>query len=124
MWAFRLFTRVRCCPSSSQTRGARRAQRSGRPSITSLRYTHVRRVTKLDYDMTFVDLVEFDGIAPYSYSEELPYDDMLDQHTAGVQERTEDSPIVVVAALPRADSPSADRYVAERQGDGVDNGAR
>ena len=94
------------------------AQRSGRPSITSLaRYTHVRRVTKLDYDMTFVDLVEFDGIAPYSYSEELPYDDMLDQHTAGVQERTEDSPIVVVAALPRADSPSADRYVAERQGE-------
>merc|ERR1712216_1031469 len=30
--------------------------------------------------------------------------------------RTTDNPVLVVAALPRADSPSGDRYVAEREG--------
>merc|ERR1712060_54331 len=77
---------------------------------------HVRRVAKLGYNLTWVDLVEVDGIAPYTYSEELPYDDMLDQHRSGVQERTADSPVLVVAALPRADSPSAKQYVDEREG--------
>ena len=24
-----------------------------------------------------------DGVAPYTYSEELPYDDLLDQHASG-----------------------------------------
>ena len=63
-----------------------------------------------------MDLIEVDGLAPYTYSEELPYDDMLDQHRSGVQERTAESPALVVAALPRADSPSAARYAAEREG--------
>ena len=78
---------------------------------------YVRRVKELDYDITWVELIEMDGIAPYTYSEELPYDDLLQQHTPGVQSRTEDNPVVVVAALPRADSPSANRYVAEREGE-------
>eukprot|EP00966_Prymnesium_polylepis_P305605 7062169-Prymnesium_polylepis.1 len=77
---------------------------------------HVRRVAKVGYDVVWVDLMEMDGVAPYTYSEELPYDDMLDQHRSGVQERTDDSPALVVAALPRADSPSANQYVAERRG--------
>jgi len=63
-----------------------------------------------------VDLEEVDGLAPYSYSEELPYDDTLDQHTPGVLERTAESSVLVVAALPRADSPSAGHYMAERSG--------
>ena len=57
-----------------------------------------------------------DGLAPFTYSEELPYDDMLEQHRPGVQERTAEDPVLVVATLPRADSPSVDKYVAERQG--------
>ena len=77
----------------------------------------MRRVQALDYDVTWVELVEMDGVAPYTYSEELPYDDLLQQHTPGVQKRGEDDPAVVVAVLPRADSPSAARYVAERQGE-------
>ena len=79
-----------------------------------------------------MDLIEADGLAPYTYSEELPYDDLLDQHRAGVQHRTQERPALVVAALPRADSPSADRYVAEREGpsawstegDGADRGGQ
>ena len=81
-----------------------------------------------------------DGVAPYTYSEEQPacrcqhlrtlaraiptcacgsrqYDDLLQQHTPGVQTRTEERPVVVIAALPREDSPSAARYVAEREGE-------
>ena len=77
---------------------------------------HVRRVAAHGYDVTWVDLVELDGVAPYSYSEELPYDDLLEQHTPGVLERTEEQPVLTLAALPRADSPSAQRYVAEREG--------
>ena len=77
---------------------------------------YVRPVSKMGYDVVWVDLLEMDGVAPYSYSEELPYDDMLDQHASGVQERTADRPTLVVAALPRADSPSANQYVAERRG--------
>ena len=72
---------------------------------------------ELDYEITWVELLEMDGVSPYTYSEELPYDDLLQQHTSGVQERTADSPILVIAALPRADSPSAARYVAEREGE-------
>jgi len=34
-----------------------------------------------------------------------------------VQSRTPERPMLVVAALPRADSPSAERYVAERKGE-------
>lgn len=64
---------------------------------------------ELDYQMTWVDLIEMDGVAPYTYSEELPYDELLQQHKAGVLERTESKPMLVVAALPRADSPSAAR---------------
>mgnify|MGYP006092377669 CR=1 FL=1 len=78
---------------------------------------HVRRVRELDYDVTWVELIEMDGVAPYTYSEELPYDDLLQQHTPGVQERGDDDPKLVIAVLPRADSPSADRYVAEREGE-------
>ena len=33
-----------------------------------------------------------------------------------MQERTADNPVLVVAALPRADSPFAHQYVAEREG--------
>ena len=68
---------------------------------------YTRRVTELDYDIEWVDLLEMDGVAPYTYSEELPYDELLQQHTPGVQSRNRDDPTVVVAALPRADSPSA-----------------
>ena len=50
----------------------------------------------------WVDLLEFDGLAPYTYSEELPYDDLLQQHQPGVQERTQEQPRLVIAALPRA----------------------
>ena len=78
---------------------------------------YVRRVAELDYDVTWVELIEMDGVSPYTYSEELPYDDLLQQHTPGVQSRNRDDPTVVVAALPRADSPSAKRYVAEREGE-------
>jgi len=78
---------------------------------------YVRRVQSLDYDITWVELLEMDGVAPYTYSEELPYDDLLQQHNPGVQARTEESPIVVIAALPRIDSPSAERYVREREGE-------
>ena len=77
---------------------------------------HVRRVAAHGYDVTWVDLVEVDGVAPYSYSEELPYDELLEQHASGVLERSEEQPVLTVAALPRADSPSAQRYVAEREG--------
>lgn len=65
----------------------------------------------------WVELLEIDGIAPYTYSEELPYDDLLAQHSPGVQQRTAENPVIVVAALPRADSPSAERYVREREGE-------
>lgn len=58
-----------------------------------------------------------DGVAPYTYSEELPYDDLLRQHVPGVQSRTESSPMLVIASLPREDSPSASRYAAERRGE-------
>ena len=77
---------------------------------------YVRRVEKLGYDITWVELWEMDGVAPYTYSEELPYDNLLDQHRSGVLERTEQCPVLTVAALPRADSPSAERYVKEREG--------
>ena len=76
----------------------------------------VRRVAAHGYDVTWVDLVELDGVAAYTYSEELPYDELLEQHAPGVLERTEQCPVLTVAALPRADSPSAQRYVAEREG--------
>lgn len=78
---------------------------------------YVRRVQVLDYDITWVELIEMDGVAPYTYSEELPYDDLLQQHEAGVLTRNKEYPALVVAALPRADSPSADRYVREREGE-------
>ena len=78
---------------------------------------YVRHAAELDYNITWVDLIEVDGVAPYTYSEELPYDDLLQQHVPGVQSRTEGSPTLVIAALPRADSPSAARYVAEREGE-------
>ena len=78
---------------------------------------YVRRAQALDYEVAWVDLLEIDGVAPYSYSEELPYDELLQQHSPGVQSRTAERPILVVAALPRADSPSAERYVAERKGE-------
>ena len=103
----------------------------------------MRRVKALDYEIAWVDLLEIDGVAPYSYSEELPYDELLQQHVPGVhsrpisllylpyisptsphispvpgvQSRTPERPMLVVAALPRADSPSAERYVAERKGE-------
>ena len=78
---------------------------------------YVRRVQALDYEVAWVDLLEIDGVAPYSYSEELPYDELLQQHSPGVQSRTAERPMLVLAALPRADSPSAERYVAEREGE-------
>lgn len=77
---------------------------------------YARCVSDVGYNIAWVDLLEMDGIAPYTYSEELPYDDMLNQHTPGVQSRTSDSPVCVIAALPRSDSPSAAAYVAEREG--------
>ena len=77
---------------------------------------YVRRVEKLGYNITWVELWEMEGVAPYTYSEELPYDNLLDQHRSGVLERTEQCPVLTVAALPRADSPSAERYVKEREG--------
>ena len=49
---------------------------------------YTRRVTELDYDIEWVDLLEMDGVAPYTYSEELPYDALLQQHTPGVLGRT------------------------------------
>ena len=48
--------------------------------------------------------------------QELPFDDLLEQHRSGVLERTDACPELTVAALPRADSLSAQRYVAERHG--------
>jgi len=78
---------------------------------------YVRHVQELDYDVTWVDLIEMDGVAPYTYSEELPYDELLQQHTPGVLSRTPENPVLVIAALPRADSPSAARYVLEREGE-------
>ena len=45
-------------------------------------------MVKMGHDVTWVDLVEWDGLAPYTYSEELAYDEMLDQHVSGVQERS------------------------------------
>lgn len=77
---------------------------------------YVRRVSGLGYEIVWVDLLEMDGVAPYTYSEELPYDEMLQQHVPGVQARSDDSPTLVIAALPRSDSPSAAAYVAEREG--------
>ena len=77
----------------------------------------MREVTELDYGIVWVDLLEMDGVAPHTYSEEQPYDDLLQQHTPGVQTRTDEQPALVVAALPRADSVSADRYVSEREGE-------
>ena len=41
----------------------------------------------------------YSGLAPYTYSEELPYDELLDQHTAGVLERTDERPALTVAVL-------------------------
>ena len=76
----------------------------------------MRRVAELDYDVTWVELIEMDGVSPYTYSKSC-LDDLLQQHTPGVQSRNRDDPTVVVAALPRADSPSAKRYVAEREGE-------
>ena len=55
---------------------------------------YVRRVQVLDYDITWVELIEMDGVAPYTYSEELPYDELLKQHTAGVLERSEGQVVV------------------------------
>lgn len=78
---------------------------------------YVREVAELDYAFVWVDLLEMDGVAPYTYSEELPFDDLLQQHSAGVQERSGEERTLVVAALPRADSPSAARYVREREGE-------
>lgn len=46
---------------------------------------YVRRVSELDYEIVWVDLLEMDGVAPYTYSEELPYDELLQQHAPGVQ---------------------------------------
>ena len=43
----------------------------------------VRRVAAHGYDVTWVDLVELDGVAAYTYSEELPYDELLEQHAPG-----------------------------------------
>jgi len=77
---------------------------------------YVREVRQLDYDVRWVDLLEMDGIAPYTYSEELPYDELLQQHHAGVLERTEEDRALSIAVLPRSDSPSAERYKKERQG--------
>jgi len=85
--------------------------------MVSFESGYVRRVQALDYDITWVELLEMDGVAPYTYSEELPYDDLLQQHTPGVQTRSEEAPILVIATLPRDDSPSAKRYVAEREGE-------
>ena len=87
---------------------------------------YVRRVQALDYEIAWVDLLEIDGVAPYSYSEvrlrvrvrsrptptrrrapkpkpdpkpnphpnahpqphqELPYDELLQQHVPGAQSR-------------------------------------
>lgn len=78
---------------------------------------YVRPVAELDYGIVWVDLLEMDGVAPHTYSEEQPYDDLLQQHTPGVQTRTDEQPALVVAALPRADSISAARYVQEREGE-------
>ena len=36
---------------------------------------------------------------------------------AASQSRTEENPVVVVASLPRADSPSAEKYLKERDGE-------
>lgn len=41
---------------------------------------------------------------------------MLDQHRPGLQHRTPGQPTIVIAALPRADSPSAAEYVDEIRG--------
>lgn len=41
---------------------------------------YVREVSALGYNITWVELLEMDGVAPYTYSEELPYDDLLNQH--------------------------------------------
>ena len=83
---------------------------------------YTRRVTELDYDIEWVDLLEMDGVAPYTYSEELPYDELLQQHTPGVLSRTpgaeeREARRLVIAALPREDSPTAARYVREREGE-------
>ena len=48
--------------------------------------------------------------------QDLPWDEMLDQHTPGLQHRTAERPTIVIAALPRADSPSAEDYLREQQG--------
>lgn len=126
---------------------------------------YVREVRQLGYHVHWVDLLEIDGVSPYTYSEvrgdallfiplpqrlpsccsphlvpspparalrlcstapadhpaphpsllpqDLPWDEMLDQHTPGLQHRTADNPAIVIAALPRDDSPSAAEYVAE-----------
>jgi len=77
---------------------------------------YIRDVKQLGYHVHWVDLLEIDGLSPYTYSEDLPWDEMLDQHTPGLRHRTADTPNIVVAALPRADSPSAAEYVAEITG--------
>jgi hypothetical protein len=64
----------------------------------------------------WVELLEMDGVAPYTYSEELPYDELLQQHQSGVLERTDEKRELAIAVLPRSDSPSAERYKKERQG--------
>lgn len=64
----------------------------------------------------WVDLLEMDGISPYTYSEELPYDEVLEQHVPGLLHRCTTSPTLTIAALPREDSPSAGEYVRERFG--------
>ena len=53
--------------------------------------------------------------APYTYSEELPT--TAAAAYARRDRKDGESPILVVATLPRADSPSAKRYVAEREGE-------
>ena len=47
---------------------------------------YTRRVTELDYDIEWVDLLEMDGGAPYTYSEELPYDELLQPREPGAFE--------------------------------------
>jgi len=96
--------------------GAQVTEADGRSTDGCAPGGYVRRVSDLGYEIAWVDLLEMDGIAPYTYSEELPYDEMLQQHVPGVQVRSDDSPAIVIAALPRSDSPSAAAYVAEREG--------
>jgi len=84
--------------------------------VDTARGGYVREIKCLGYDVVWVDLLEIDGVAPYTYSEDLPWDDMLDQHRPGLLHRTHEQRTLTIAALPRADSPSAAEYVKERHG--------